>query len=101
VYRSPNTIRAITSRRMRWAEHVAHRDLVGRPDVKRPLGRPRRIWEDDIKMDLSEMRLRGMGWIGLDQERDRWLTLVNAIMNLRIPLNAGNFLISSGPANLS
>jgi hypothetical protein len=61
VYRSQNIIRAITSRRMRWADHVAHKDLVGRPDVLRTLGRPRRKWEVNIKMDLSEMRLRGMG----------------------------------------
>jgi hypothetical protein len=101
VYRSPNIIREITSRRMRWAKHVARGDLVGKPDVRRPFGRPRRIWEDDIKTDFSEMILRGMGWIDLDQERDSWLTLVNAIMNLRVPLHAKNFWISSGTASLS
>ena len=100
VYRSLNIIRAITSRRMRWTELMAHRDLVGRPDVKRAFGRPKRIWEDDIKMDFSEMSLQGMGRIDVNLERDRWLKLVNAIMSFRVPLSARNFLISSATASL-
>ena len=77
---------------------MAHRDLVGRPDVKRPLGRPRHIWEDDIKLDISGIRWRGMG---SGSGESRWLTFVNAIMNIRVSLNARNFLISSGTASLS
>jgi len=78
---------------MRWPGHVArvgerrgvYRVLVGRPGGKRPLGRPRRRWEDNIKMDLQEMGCAGMDWIELVQERDRWRALVNALMNLPVP----------------
>ena len=59
---------------------------------KRPLGRPRRRWEDNIKMDLQEVGCGDMDWIELAQGRDRWGALVNAVMNLRVPYNAGNFL---------
>jgi len=59
--------------------------LVGKPEVKRPLGRLRRRWEDNIKMDLQEMGCGGMDWIELAQDRDRWWAVVNAVMNLRIP----------------
>jgi hypothetical protein len=59
--------------------------LVGKPEEKRPLGRPRRSWEDNIKMDLQEMGCRGMDWIELTQDGERWQALVNAVMNLRIP----------------
>ena len=83
----------IKSRRMRWAGHVAcmgerrdvYRDLVGKPEGKRPLGRPRRRWDDNIKMDLDEIGCGGVDWIELDQDRDRWRALVTAVMNLRDP----------------
>jgi hypothetical protein len=63
----------------------AYRALVGKPEGRRPLGRPRRIWEDNIKMDLREVGWGGMDWINLAQDRDRWRALVNAVMNLRVP----------------
>jgi len=62
-----------------------YRVLVGKPEGKRPLGRPRRRWEDNIKMDLQEVGCRGMGWIMLAQDRDRWRALANAVMNLWVP----------------
>jgi len=65
---------------------------VGKPADKRPLGSPRGRWEDNIKVDLQEVRCRAMDWIDLAQDWDRWRELVNAVMNLRVPLNAGNFL---------
>ena len=78
---------------MRWAGHVArmgeekgvYRVLVGKPEGRRPLGRPRRRWVDNIKMDLQEVECGYMGWIGLTQDRDRWQTLVSAVMSLRVP----------------
>jgi hypothetical protein len=84
LYSSPNIIRVIKSRRMRWAGNVAcmgekrgaYRILVGRPKGRRPLGRPRRRWEDNIKIDLQEVGW-GMDWIELAQDRDRWRALVN------------------------
>ena len=80
-------------RRMIWAGHVARmvksRDvymvLVWTPEGKKPLGRPRRRWEDNIKMDFQEVRCGGMDWIDLVQDRDRWRALVHAAMNLRVP----------------
>jgi hypothetical protein len=66
------------------AKRGAYRILVGRPEGRKPLGRPRRIWEDNIKMGLQEMGW-GMDWIELAQDRDRWRVLVNAVMNLRVP----------------
>jgi hypothetical protein len=92
LYSSPNIIRVIKSRRMRRTGHVArmgegrgaYRILVGRPEGKRPLRRPRRRWEDNIKMDLQEVGWVGMDWIDMAQDRDRWQAVVNAVMNLRI-----------------
>jgi hypothetical protein len=93
LYSSPNIVRVIKSRRMRWAGHVAHMGegrgvhmvLVGRPEGKRPLGRPRRRWEDDIKMDLRKTGIVGANWIRLAQDRVRWRAFVNTAMNLRVP----------------
>jgi len=62
-----------------------YRVLVGKPEGKRPLGRPRRRWEDNIKMGLQEVGCGGVDWIELAQDRDRWRALVNAVMNLRVP----------------
>ena len=78
---------------MRWAGHVAcmgeergvYMVLLGKPEGKRPLGRPRRRWVDNIRMDLQEVGCGYMDWIGLAQDRDRWRTLVSAVMNLRVP----------------
>jgi hypothetical protein len=92
LYSSPNIIRVIKSRRLRWTGHVArmgenrgaYRILVGRPEGRRPLGRTRRRWEDNIKMDLQEVGW-GMDWIELAQDRDMWRAVVNAVMNLRVP----------------
>jgi hypothetical protein len=87
-------------RRMRWAGHVArlgeergvYRVLVGKPEGKRPLGRPRHRWEDNIRMDLQEVGCGGIDWIQLAQDRDRWRAIVNAVMNLRGPLTCREFL---------
>jgi len=93
LYSSPNIVRVIKSRRMRWAGHVArmseergvYRILVGKPEGRRPLGRPRRRWADNIRMDLQEVGCLYMDWIGLAQDRDRWRTFVSAVMNLGVP----------------
>ena len=66
-----------------------YRVLVGKPEGKTPLGRPRRRWEDNIKIDLQEVECRGVDWIELAQDRDRWRALVNAVMNLRVPSKLG------------
>ena len=71
-----------------------HKVLVGKPEGRRPLGRPRRRWEDNIKMDLQEMGCVGVDWIELAQDADKWRALVNAVMNLRVLLNVENFLTS-------
>ena len=93
LFSSPNIVRVIKWRRMRWAGRVARmgeerrvcRVLVGKPEGKRPLGRPRRRWVDNIRIDLQEVGCGYMDWIGLDQDRDRWRTLVSAVMNLLVP----------------
>jgi len=93
LYSSPNIVRVITSRRMRWAGHVArmgeermvYRVLVGKPEGISPLGRHRCRWVDNIRMDLQEVRCGYMDWIGLAQDRESWRTLVSAVMNLRVP----------------
>jgi len=77
-----------------------YRVLVGKPEGKRPLGKSRHRWED-IKMDLQEVGCESMDWIELAQDRDRWRALVNAVMNLRVPYNAGNFLTSCKPVIFS
>jgi hypothetical protein len=93
LYSSPSNIRVIKARRMRWAGHVArigevrgaYNILVGRPEGRRQLGRPRRRWEDNKKIDLREIDFGDVDWIHLAQDRDRWRTLVNTVMNLRVP----------------
>jgi hypothetical protein len=93
LYFSPNRIRMIKSRGMRWTGHVtrmremrnAYRILVGKPGGKRPLGRPRNRLEDNIERDLREIGWDGMHWIDLAQDRDHWRALVNTVMNLRVP----------------
>jgi hypothetical protein len=91
----------IKFRRMRWAGHAAYmekrrgvyRGLVGKPEGKRPHGRPRSRWEDNIKLDLQDVGCEGMDWIDKAQDRDRWQALVNAVMNLQVALNAGISLL--------
>jgi hypothetical protein len=92
LYSSPDIIRQVKSRRMRWAGHVArmgeerkvYKVSVGKPEGKRLLGRPTRRWEDGIRMDLREIGLGGVDWIRLAQERDRWRAVVSAVINLRV-----------------
>jgi hypothetical protein len=89
----PNIVRVVKARRMRWAGHVAlmgekrgvHRGLVGKPEGKRPLGRPRRRWETNIKMDVQEVEGGRGDWMDLAQDKDGWRALVSAVMNLRVP----------------
>ena len=93
----PNIVRVVKSRRNRWAGHVArmgegrgvHRVLIGKPEGKRPLGRPRRRWEDNIKMDLQEVGGSCGDWMELAQDRDRWRALVGTVRNLRVPKMRG------------
>jgi hypothetical protein len=92
-YSSPNIVRVIKSRRMRWVGHVVrmgegrcvYRVLVRRPEGKRPLGRPRGRWEDNIKIDLREIGIDGVNWIRLAQGRVQWWALVSMVMNFRVP----------------
>jgi hypothetical protein len=94
LYSSQSIIRIIKSRRMRWAGHVARMGeenknasmlLVGKPEGKRPPGRPRRRWVDNIRMNLGEVRWGDVDWIYLAQDRNRWRVLVNSVLNLRVP----------------
>ena len=93
LYYSPKIVRVIKSRRMRWAEHVArmgerrgvYRVLMRKPEGKRPLGRTRRRWADNIKRELQEVGCGGMDKTELVEDRDRWQTFVNTVMNLRVP----------------
>jgi hypothetical protein len=86
------SLRVIKSSRMRWAGHVvrmgemrsAYSVLVGKPERKRPLGRPNHKWEDNIKMDLREIRWEGVDWMHLAHAMDQWQAVVNTIMNLRV-----------------
>jgi len=83
----------IKPKRMRWAGHVVHMGeergvysvLVGKLKGRRPLGRPRRRWVDNIRMDLQDVGCGYMDWIGLAQDRDKWRMLASAVMNLRVP----------------
>jgi hypothetical protein len=93
LYSLPNIVRVVKSRRMRWAGHVSrmvedkgvHRMLVGKPEEKRSLGRPRRRWEDNIKIDLQEVGGGRGDWMVLAQDRDGWRTLVSTVKNHRVP----------------
>jgi hypothetical protein len=93
LYSLPNIVRVVKSRRMGWAGHMTrigegrgvYRVLVGKPEGKRPLGRPRRRWEDNIKTDLQEVGGGCGDWIELAQDRDRWRALVSTVRNLRVP----------------
>jgi hypothetical protein len=93
LYSLPNIVRVVKSRRMRWAGHVARmgeergvrRVLVGKTEGKRPLGRTRRGWEDNIKMDFQEVGVGCRDWIESAQDRDRWRALVSTVKKLRVP----------------
>jgi hypothetical protein len=106
LYSSPSKIRMIKSRRMRWAGYVtwmgikrnAYRILVGKPEGKRPLERPRRRWVYNVKRDHREIGWDGVDWIDMAQDGDQSRALVNTVFNLRVPWNAGKFL-SDYPIN--
>ena len=106
-YTSPNIVRVIKSRR--WAGHVArmgeesrvYRVLVGKQEGRKRMGRPRRRWVDNIRMDLQEVGCGYMDWIELAQDRESWRTLVNAVMNLRVPWNAGNLVTNCKQVSFS
>jgi hypothetical protein len=100
---SPSIISIIKSRRMRWTGHMARmgkkrnmfRLLVGKAEGKRPLGRPSHRWVDNIKMGLLETGWRGVDWTGLAQGKDKWINLLNAVMNLRVPQDAVNYRVAT------
>jgi hypothetical protein len=93
LYSSPSIIRIIKARRMRWAglatrmgeRRNTYRLLVEKPEGRRPLGRPRRRWLDNIRMDLVEVGWGDVNWIGLAEDRDSWRVLVNSVLNLWVP----------------
>jgi hypothetical protein len=93
LYSSANIIRVIKSKRMRWSGHLArmgakrraYRIMVGKLEGKRALGRPRHMWEGNVKMDIRTVGWGGIDWIGLAQDRDQWRASVNTVMNLRAP----------------
>jgi hypothetical protein len=93
MYSSPSIMRIIKSRKMRWVGHAARmgekrnacRILVGKPEGKRALGRRRRRWVDNIKMDLREVGWDGVDWMDMAQDRDQWRALVNTVLNFRVP----------------
>jgi len=109
LYSLPNIVRVVKSRRMRWARHVArkaegrgvYRVLVGKPKGKRPLGRPRHRWEDNIKMDLQEVGGGCGDWMVLAQDRDRWWALVNTVRNLQVPKMRGISRLAAEPVSFS
>jgi hypothetical protein len=109
LYSLPNIVRVIKSRRMRWAEHIArmgegtgvHRVLVGKPEGKRLLGRPRRRWGDNIKTDLQEVGGGCGDWMELARDRDKWRALVSTVMNLRVPKIRGIPLLAAEPVSFS
>ena len=91
--KAPNIARVIKSRRLRWTVHVARMEegrsafkiLTGKPTGKRPLGRPRRRWEDNIRMDLEEIGINAGNWVDSAQDRNYWRALANVALNLRVP----------------
>ena len=109
LYSLPNIVRVVKSRRMRWAGHVARmgegrgvrRVLVGKPEGKIPLGRPRRRWAYNIKMDLQEVRGSCGDWIELGQDRERWRALVGTVRNLRVPKMRGISWLAAEPVSFS
>jgi hypothetical protein len=93
MYTAPHVVRVIISRGMRWAGHVAgmgemrnaYKILIGKPEGRKPLGRPKRGWKDNITMDLRKTGWECVDWIHLYQDRDQWRAVVNTVMNLQVP----------------
>ena len=109
LYSLPNIVRVVKSRRMRWAGHVAHmgegrgvhRVLIGKPEGKRTLERPRCRWEDNIKMDLQEVGRSCGDWMELAQDRDRWQAFVGTLRNFRVPKMPGISWLTAEPVRFS